>query len=316
MSRLTLSLVVPFYNEEGNVEPLYYEAKKVFESLKVKKTISEYEIILVNDGSRDSTQNKLESLKRKEKEHLKIIELRRNFGQTAALKAGFDLSSGDLVVTMDGDMQNDPSDIPRMIQELEKGYDVISGWRFQRKDKLGKRFSSLLMNFLRKKMISDNLHDYGCALKIYKRECIKDLQLYGELHRFITAYLLIKGYKIGEIKVNHRERKSGKTKYGFSRGINGILDLVFLKFWAGYSSRPLHFFGRIGLYQELLAVLICIEQIIKALIVKALTFGPLLALASLLVVTGLLTIMFGFLSEIMSRTYFTNEKIYSIKRII
>ena len=209
-----------------------------------------------------------------------------------------------------------PADIPNLIKKLNEGYDVVSGWRWNRKDRFGKRVSSNLMNLLRKKLIGDNLHDYGCSLKIYRRECLKDLQLFGELHRYITAYLAIKGYRIGEIRTNHRPRKSGTTKYKFNRGINGILDLLFLKFWAAYANRPLHFFGRIGFYQWLLAGIIVVEQIVKALIVKQLAFGPLLALASMLVITGLLTLIFGFLFEIMSRSYFKEEKIYSIKKII
>ena len=162
-------------------------------------------------------------------------------------------------------------------------------------------------------MIGDELHDYGCSLKIYKKECLADLELFGELHRYITAYLYIKGHKIGEVKVNHRPRKHGKTKYGLSRGLNGILDLFFLKYWQNFSHRPLHFFGRIGLYQWILASIIATEQIIKALIVKELTLGPLLALSAMLVITGLLTLIFGFMSEIMTKIYFRGHSIYSIK---
>ena len=217
---------------------------------------------------------------------------------------------------MDGDLQNDPSDIPNLIDKLNEGYDVVSGWRHNRKDSFSKKYTSKIMNFLRKKLIGDELHDYGCSLKIYKKECIKDLELFGELHRYITAYLYIKGYKIGEVKVNHRPRISGDTKYKFNRGINGVLDLFYLKYWSNFSDRPLHFFGRLGIYQWSLAALIGIEQIIKALIIKKLVFGPLLALASMLVITGLLFIIFGFLSETMSRDYFKREKFYSIKKVI
>lgn len=309
-----LSVIVPVFNEEGNIALLYKEVKNVLLSLYKKREISDYEIIFINDGSRDNTQKILEDL-RKNDNNLKIVEFRKNFGQTPALKAGFDLSKGDLIVTMDGDLQNDPSDIPRLIEKLKEGYDVVSGWRFNRRDSLGKKISSKIMNFLRRNLIGDNLHDYGCSLKIYKKECIKDLELFGQLHRYITGYLYIKGYRIGEIKVNHRPRKSGKTKYKFNRGINGLLDLSFLKFWSSFSSRPLHFFGRIGIYQWILAVLIAIEQIIKALLVNELKFGPLLALASMLVVTGMLCVIFGFLSEMMARTYFKDKNIYTVKKV-
>jgi len=310
-----LSFVIPVYNEEGNVEQLYREIKDVSLKLINDKEIKNYEVIFVNDGSRDRTQVILENLKKKEKNKLRIVQFRRNFGQTASLKAGFELSRGDIIATLDGDLQNDPADMPKLIHKLKEGYDVVSGWRWRRNDSFGKRIPSKIINFLRRKLIGDRLHDYGCALKLYRRECVKDLQLTGELHRYITGYLYIKGYRVGEVKTNHRPRISGKTKYSFSRGTNGLLDLFYLKFWATFSDRPLHFFGRLGLYQWILAVIIVIEQIIKASYIRILTFGPLLALASMLVVTGLLFIIFGFLSETMSRIYFKNERKYSIKKI-
>lgn len=311
----SLSVVIPAYNEEGNVKNLYYEIKEAVSTLVKNKVISRFEVIFVNDGSTDHTQEVLEKLKKAEKNKVLIIEFRKNFGQAQAFKAGFDLAKGDLIVTMDADLQNDPRDIPRLIRKLDEGYDVVSGWRYNRRDSPWKTISSRAMNNLRKIIINDDLNDYGCSLKIYKKECRKDLVLLGELHRFITAYLYIKGYKIGEIKVNHRPRTSGLTKYGFGRGLNGLFDLMFLKFWSTYASRPLHFLGRLGIYQWILAVLIAIEQIIKALITNELRFGPLLALASMLIITGLLFIMFGFLSEITSRNYFKDREIYSIKKI-
>ena len=310
-----LTIIIPVYNEEGNITELYKQIKNTVSLLLKQKKISNFEIIFINDGSKDKTQEILEDLSKKDKQ-VKIIQFRKNFGQTAALKAGFEASQGDLIVTMDGDLQNDPSDIPNLIDKLNEGYDVVSGWRHNRKDSFSKKYTSKIMNFLRKKLIGDELHDYGCSLKIYKKECIKDLELFGELHRYITAYLYIKGYKIGEVKVNHRPRISGDTKYKFNRGINGVLDLFYLKYWSNFSDRPLHFFGRLGIYQWSLAALIGIEQIIKALIIKKLVFGPLLALASMLVITGLLFIIFGFLSETMSRDYFKREKFYSIKKVI
>jgi glycosyltransferase involved in cell wall biosynthesis len=316
MKNQKLSVIIPLFNEEGNAQILYAELKEVLERLTKEKRISNYEVIFVNDGSRDKTQQVLESIKKTEKDRLKVIQLRRNFGQTPALKAGFDNASGDFIITMDGDLQNDPADIPVLLKKLDEGYDVVSGWRFRRQDTIGKRISSKIMNSLRRTIIGDRLHDYGCSLKIYRKECLKDLQLFGELHRYVTAYLFVRGYRIGEVKVNHRPRKSGTTKYKFNRGLNGILDLFFLKFWADYSNKPLHFFGRLGIYQWILAGLIVIEQIIKALIIGLLVFGPLLALASMLAITGMLTLIFGFLSEIIARNYFREEKIYSIKKIL
>ncbi len=312
----TLSIVIPLYNEEENVTMLHDELTQNLRSLVSQIYISDYEIIFVNDGSRDKTQEKLIEVQKIAKGKVKIIEFRKNFGQTAALKAGFAESKGDLIITLDGDLQNDPADMKRIIEKLDEGYDVVSGWRWQRHDSAKKLLVSRMINNLRKNLIGDKLHDYGCSLKIYRRECLKDLQLFGELHRYITAYLYIKGYKIGEIKVNHRPRKAGVSKYkNLGRGVNGILDLFFLKFWASFSDRPLHFFGRLGIYQWLLAVAIAFEQIIKFIIIGRLTFGPLLALSLLLVITGLLFIIFGFLSEMITRIYFRGETTYSIKSI-
>src|SRR3989338_3885227 len=290
-----LSIIVPVFNEEGNINKLHGEIQNACNKMISSGSISEYEAIFINDGSTDNTQKVLEDIKKKNR-NFHFIEFRRNFGQTPALKAGFDAARGDYIVTMDGDLQNDPADIQKLLEKLNEGYDVVSGWRWQRKDLFGKRLSSKIINLLRKRILKDELHDYGCSLKIYKKECIKDLQLFGELHRNIIGYLSIKGYKIGEIKVAHRPRQSGRTKYGWSRATNGFLDLLYLKFWANFSDRPLHFFGRLGLYQWAIAIMIVIEQIIKALIVRELTFGPLLALSLLLVITGLLFVIFGFLS--------------------
>ena len=315
MKKPLLSAIIPVYNEQDNVKPLYLELKKVLLSLVKLNKISNFEVIFINDGSRDKTQENLELLKKTE-QNLRIVQFRKNFGQTPALKAGFNSAKGDLIVTIDGDRQNDPTDIPTLLEKLNQGYDIVSGWRWRRRDKFTKKIFSKIINYLRRSMIGDRLHDYGCSLKIYRKECVKDLELFGELHRYITAYPHIKGYKIGEVKVNHRPRIAGRTKYRFNRGLNGLLDLFFLKFWAGYSNKPLHFFGRLGIYQWMLAVLIVFYSIVKAFIVKGLFFGPALAFASMLVVTGLLFIIFGFLSEMISRTYFKHEEIFSIvKRI-
>jgi glycosyltransferase involved in cell wall biosynthesis len=309
---MKISAIIPIYNEKKNIEPLYNELKGVLKSICDKSNVGSYEILFVNDGSTDGSLPILRSIAKKDKA-IVVLNLRRNFGQTAALRAGFDKSSGDYIVTMDGDLQNDPRDIPRLLKKIDEGYDVVSGWRYKRKDSFGKRILSKIMNNLRQTIIGDRLHDYGCSLKIYRKECVKDLELFGELHRYITAYLYIKGYQIGEIKVNHRQRKAGQTKYKLNRGLNGIFDLFFLKYWSSFSHRPLHLFGRLGLYQWILAILILIEQIIKAAVIGELTFGPLLALSSLLVTTGLLTVIFGFLFEITSRSYFQDHKIYSIR---
>lgn len=313
---ILLSVVIPAYNEEGNVRQLYNEVRETAKKLIKEGKIGDFEVIFVNDGSTDNTQRVLEEIKVSEGERLKIITFRKNSGQTAGLHAGFSYAKGDLIATMDADLQNDPADIPRLMDKMKEGYDVVSGWRWNRKDKFGKRIFSKMMNKLRRKVIGDKLHDYGCSLKLYKKECVKDLELFGELHRYITGYLFIKGYKIGEVKVNHRPRKSGVTKYKFNRGLNGILDLFFLKFWSSFSNKPLHLFGRLGIYQWMIAVLLVIEQIIKAIIIEELNFGPVLAFSGLLVITGSLSIIFGFLFEMMSRIYFKERNVYSVKKIV
>lgn len=317
MKKPFLSLVIPAYNEEKNVTELYYESKEVFEGLLKEKRISGYEVIYVNDGSNDKTQEVLESLKKKENK-IKILELRRNFGKTPALKAGFELAKGDLIIMIDADLQNDPRDIPAMIEKLNEGYDVVSGWRHLRKDTFSKRVFSKMMNLLRGFVIGKNLlHDYNCGLKLFKKECIRDMEFSGESHRYLCDYLYIKGYKIGEIKVNDRLRNSGVTKYKFNRGLNGILDLFYLKFWASYSNRPLHFFGRLGIYQWIVALIIIIEQIIKALVLRRVSLQPLMYVGGILVISGLLFIIFGFLSEIIIRIYFKDRgSICSVKKIV
>jgi len=231
-----LSIVIPVYNEEKNVKDLYEETKGVLSRLGFS-----YEIIFINDGSTDNTLEVLSKLK-----PVKIISFRKNFGQSCALDAGIKMSKGNIIITMDGDNQNDPNDIPSLIKEIEKGYDVVSGWRCKRKDCFSKIMASFFANFFRKILIKDGIHDSGCTLKAYKKECFNDLDLYGEIHRFIPGILRWQGFKIGEIKVNHRFRKNGKTKYTFTRIIKGFLDLISLWFWRKYSGRPLHFFGGIG----------------------------------------------------------------------
>jgi glycosyltransferase involved in cell wall biosynthesis len=317
MAKETISVVIPAYNEAGNIVKLYEENKAALAGLVKAGEISGFEVIVVNDGSDDGMQEKLEALKKKEKNLLRVIEFRRNFGQTPAMRAGFGIAKGSLIVTMDGDLQNDSADIPQLLKKMRSdGLDVVTGWRHNRKDRFGKRIASKLMNALRKDVIGDELHDYGCSLKMYKRECLQDLELFGELHRFITAYLYIKGYKIGEVKVNHRQRHAGITKYNFSRGINGIMDLFFLKFWASYSDRPLHFFGRLGIWSWVIAVVLLIEQIVKAFIIGSLEFGPVLAFASLLVIMGGLVVVFGFVFEMLSRNHYKDKDMYSVRKVL
>lgn len=232
-----VSIVVPVYNEEGNVAKLHQEIKEVCESNQY-----EYEIIFVNDGSSDRTEEICKTLR-----PLKYIGLRRNFGQTAAMDAGIKAAQYEYIVTMDGDRQNDPSDIPMMIQYLEENdLDVVSGWRKHRKDTVMKKFTSRGANFLRHILVHDGIHDSGCSLKVYRKECFDHVNLYGEQHRFIPAILKIKGFKVGEVVVNHRPRTAGKTKYNWKRTIKGFVDMISVWFWNKYSTRPLHLLGGMG----------------------------------------------------------------------
>ncbi|MBI4155599.1 glycosyltransferase family 2 protein [Candidatus Woesearchaeota archaeon] len=308
---MKISVIVPEYNEEANVIPLY---KKVCDALKNY----DFELILVDDGSKDKTFNIIEGIAKTDK-RMVGIKLRKNSGQTAALSAGINNAKGDIIVTLDGDLQNDPYDIPILINKIRnEGYDAVSGWRADRKDPFFKRIHSKFANYLRRRLIRDNVHDAGCALKAYKKEALEGIDLYGEMHRYVHALVALRGFKVGEVRVRHHPRLRGKTKYNYKRLIKGFLDLLYVKFWSDYSTRPLHFFGTLGLIQYVLSVLILIEQIVKALIIKKLLLGPLLLLAVLFVVTGTLFIIFGFLSEILIRTYYSskNKKPYEIEKIV
>ena len=213
-------------------------------------------------------------------------------------------------------MQNDPKDIPKLLRKLDEGYDAVSGWRWKRRDPLSKKILSRTANRIRRWLTGDKIHDSGCTLKVYRRKCFENLNLYGEMHRYITTVLKYRGFRIGELPVNHRARKFGKTKYNFKRIFKGLFDLLFIKFWNDFSTRPIHFFGGAAMLQFSLALAIFFEQIIKALIINALYLGPLLVLSVMLVITGFLTFFFGFLSEIMIRMYYRDRPNYEIEKVI
>ena len=309
---IDISIIIAAYNEQENILLLYRELKGVLE-----KITNSFEIIFIDDGSKDNTFNILKKLHEEDK-RVKVIRFSRNSGQTAAWRAGFKYFNGKIAITMDADLQNDPKDIPLLLNELKKGYDAVSGWRWNRKDKFSKRVYSKIANFLRRILVKEKIHDAGCSLKAYRKEVVKNLDLFGEMHRYITTILLLKGFKIGEVKVNHRKRILGKTKYGSLRLFKGFLDLLYIKFWSSYSTRPLHFFGGLGFIQYFLALFILIEQIIKAIILNIFTVGPLLILVVLLIITGSLSIMFGFISEILTRVYFKTyeEDTLNIKEML
>ena len=308
-SMKSISVVVPVFNEEGNVAELHREILDVCLSNNY-----EFEIIFIDDGSVDNTVNICKTLK-----PLKLIRLRKNFGQTAAMDAGIKAAKNDYIVTMDGDGQNDPADIPGMISYLEDGdLDLVSGWRKNRKDNLMKRFTSRGANFLRSLIVHDGIHDSGCSLKVYRHDCFKGVNLYGEQHRFIPAILKIKGFRIGEIVVNHRPRTSGHTKYNWKRTIKGFVDMISVWFWNKFSTRPLHLLGGIGMIFETLGVACGIWSIVLFAEGRKMSnniFPPLLTV--FFVIIGLIMIIFGLMSEILIKTYYGAhvDTPYSIKSV-
>ncbi len=309
-NHIFLSIIVPVYNEEKAVRKLYQEIVKAGQSLG-----KSFEIIFINDGSNDNTLAELKKLS-----GLKIINFRKNFGQTAALDAGIKLAQGQYIATLDGDGQNDPADIPRLIDRLEKdGLDVVVGWRRERHDPFMKKFASRLANLMRRFLINDGIHDSGCGLKIYKRACFANVDLVGEMHRFIPALLKIKGFKIGEAEVNHRPRKWGKSKYNWKRGIKGNLDLFSLWFWQKFASRPLHLFGSFGLFLIIISVAAGSWAIYKKIFYNLdLSDTALTDLSMFGFLIGAQFFVFGLIADMLSKTYFatTRDKIYDIKEII
>jgi glycosyltransferase involved in cell wall biosynthesis len=303
-----ISIIIPAYNEEENVAELH---------AKIRRAQKDAEIIFIDDGSTDGTFSELEKLKKKDK-NLVVIKFRKNFGQTAAWKAGFDNATGDIVVTMDADLQNDPEDIGRLVKKLDEGFDVVSGWRYNRKDNLSKRFFSLFSRFLRKKLIADEIHDSGCSLKAYRKECLHGLELYGEMHRYIAEILALNGYKIGELKVNHHPRKKGKTKYSLIRVQNGFLDLFIVAFWQKYSNKPIHLLGGLGLVMSLVGGLFG-SLLVYQKFFQGIAIGnrPLLLLSALLMIVGLQFIIFGILADILVRVYYSGDrKSYNVEKIL
>ena len=304
-----ISIVVPVYNEEENVQNLHAEINEVCVSQGYT-----YEIIFVDDGSTDGTFEACKSLN-----PLKFIRLRRNFGQTAAMDAGIKAAQYPLIITMDGDGQNNPVDIPNLIDYLVKNdFDIVSGWRKNRKDSIFKKFASRGANLLRSIIVKDNIHDSGCSLKIYRKECFDYLTLYGEMHRFIPALCKIKGFTVGEIEVNHRPRMAGKTKYNWKRTVRGFIDMVSVWFWHKYSVRPLHLLGGVGIIMLFLGVISGIRTTINYLGGQSLSddFQAFLTLAFLM--AGLFLFVCGLISDVLSKIYYGGQmdRAYSIKEVL
>jgi glycosyltransferase involved in cell wall biosynthesis len=309
---MTVSVVIPLYNEEENVEILNERLSETMKNLD-----SDYEIVYVDDGSTDGTLRLLEELQKKD-DNIVVLSLRRNFGQTAAFAAGFDFARGDVVVTMDGDLQNDPTDIPRLLA-LIKDYDLVSGWRRKRQDSFSRTFPSKMANWLISKVTGVRLHDYGCSLKAYRREVVKNLKLYGEMHRFIPAVASWYGVSIAEIETTHHPRLRGKSKYGISRTIKVLLDLVTVKFLQSFSTKPIQFFGPLGVFFGLAGLAVSFYLTV-AKVFKGIDIGgrPLLLLGALLIIVGIQFIGMGLLGEMIVRVYHESQKkpIYTLKKIL
>jgi len=311
MNKPKVSIIVPVYNESRNIPILYNEITKTFKTFE-----PEFELIFINDGSKDNSLNIIKNLREKDK-RVKYISFRKNYGQTAALSAGFDFASGEIMVTMDGDLQNDPSDIPAMIEKLKREkLDLINGWRYKRKDSfLSRKLPSMIANLLISRTTGVKLHDYGCTLKVYRKDIAKDIKLYGELHRFIPALAQMEGANIGEKKVNHRKRKHGKSKYGISRTIKVILDLITIKFLSSYSTKPLQIFGLLGTITGGAGVILALYlAYVRLILLEGIGGRPLLFLMLLLIFIGVQFFSLGLLGEMLSRTYHesSKQKIYKI----
>ncbi len=292
---MKFSVVIPTYNEEGNIVALYNELTAVM------KKIGSYELIFVNDGSRDKTLEKLEKLHAIDK-HVIIIDHARNFGQTAAFYSGFQNLSGEIVITLDADMQNNPRDLPRLLKKLDKGYDVVCGWRKHRKDPFWMKFVSKIASFARKILTNEKVHDPGCSLRVYKSSAVKDLFIYGEMHRYITTILKMKGFRVGELVVDHRERYSGKTKYTPSKVFRGLVDLLNYKFWYTYSKKPLQFFVKYGSILFFIGIALIIYNFARYGL--KLTIGPTLFLSALFIISAVQFISLGLLAEMQVKTYY------------
>jgi glycosyltransferase involved in cell wall biosynthesis len=309
-----LSVVIPVYNEQETL-PFLYQA--LIDALNPMKC--EWEVVLVDDGSRDESQKVLEELAGRNPSKIKVVILRRNFGQTAAIAAGIDNASGDIIVLMDADLQNDPADIPMMIEKLEQGYDVVSGWRHERKDSLSRTLPSRMANWLISFVTGVHLHDYGCTLKAYRREVLTGFRLYGEMHRFIPVYADSVGAKIIEVRVNHHPRKYGKAKYGLERTLKVVLDLFTVKFLSSYANKPIYLFGGMGIISVSTSMLLLgYIGARKILFMESLVRSPLLLLSVMFFILGVQSVLLGLIAELLVRTYHESQQkpTYTVRKII
>lgn len=308
---MDVSIVIPVFNERENLPPLHQALRETLDGRRA-------ELIFVDDGSTDGSREVLERLARVDPRHVRVVELRRNFGQTAAIAAGIDHAEGEVIVLIDADLQNDPADIPTMLDKIAEGYDVVSGWRVRRKDSfLTRTLPSRMANGLISWVTGVPLHDYGCTLKAYRREVLEGFRLYGEMHRFIPAYAGAVGAKIIEVPVQHYPRRHGKTKYGLERTIKVLLDLFTVKFLISYANKPIYLFGGAGMALILPSLVVLLVLLFRRLTENvSVTRSPLFQTSTMLIILGAQAILMGLIAELLIRTYHESQAkpTYSIRR--
>ncbi len=310
---LELSVVIPVYNEQDSILKLHDELAQALQSFR-------YQLIFVDDGSTDGSMKALADVADADPAHVLVIELRRNFGQTAAIEAGIDHARGDVIVTIDADLQNDPADIPMMMEKIQDGYDVVSGWRIDRQDRyLTRKLPSHIANWIISKVTGVALHDYGCTLKAYRREVLVGFRLYGEMHRFIPAYASLVGARMIEVPVRHHARLYGRTKYGLERTFKVILDLLTVKFLTSYANKPIYLFGGAGFLLIGGSLVMLLALIWRRIALdEHLVRSPLLLLTVMLFILGFQSILLGLIAELLVRTYHESQAkpTYSVRRIL
>jgi glycosyltransferase involved in cell wall biosynthesis len=313
---MQLSIVIPVFNEAENLKPLDLSIHDVLDRLPQLN----WEVIYIDDGSTDSSFQILEELATSDPERTVAIELRRNFGQTAAIAAGIDHARGEIIILMDADLQNDPADIPMLLEKIEQGYDVVSGWRVNRQDTfITRTLPSRMANWLISTVTGVRLHDYGCTLKAYRREVITGFRLYGEMHRFIPAYANSVGARMIEVPVHHHERKFGKTKYGLTRTFKVILDLFTVKFLISYANKPIYLFGGVGIGLILISSLTLLYLFIRRVgFGVSVTRSPFFAVSIMILILGFQSILMGLIAELLVRTYHESQRkpTYTIRRVL
>lgn len=313
---MKLSIVIPVYNEVENLPLLH---RKIHEALDVVPN-QDWEVVLIDDGSTDGSREVLEKLAKDDPKSLRVVEFRRNFGQTAAIAAGIDHAQGEIIILMDADLQNDPADIPMMLEKIDQGYDVVSGWRFKRQDTfLTRTLPSRMANWLISTVTGVHLHDYGCTLKAYRREVITGFRLYGEMHRFIPAYAHSVGAKMIEIPVNHHPRRFGKTKYGLTRTLKVLLDLFTVKFLISYANKPIYLFGGLGFALVFSSAIILLTLMFRRIFFDiSVTRSPYFQIGVMFTILGFQSVLMGLIAEMLVRTYHESQQkpTYTIRKVI